>query len=116
MATFFINTDLNTQTRFDIVKFIEFVGDNYDPLNSFILNNIKRLKSIGQYSIISEKRPDLISSILYGDTQYWWLIMLYNDIYDISDLVAGKIINYPSQQALENFYVRLFTLEKTKIV
>jgi hypothetical protein len=41
--------------------------------------------------------------------------MLYNDIYDIADLTAGKIINYPSQQALENFYVRLFTLEKTKI-
>jgi hypothetical protein len=40
-------------------------------------------------------RPDLVSQSFYGVPDYWWLIMEYNDIYDIADFTAGKIVRLP---------------------
>lgn len=112
---FYLNNDLNTITRYDFVKFIEFNKDNLDPLTSYFLYELKNIPYTEELTIISEdKRPDLLSYNLYGTTQYWWIIMLYNNILSINDLVPGLRIKKPSLSAIESFYVNASILQKTK--
>ena len=43
-----------------------------------------------------EHRPDLISDIFYGTPEYWWLIMVYNNIDDpFEGLNVGDQIKVP---------------------
>ncbi len=43
-----------------------------------------------------EHRPDLISDIFYGTPEYWWLILLYNNIDDpFEGLNMGDQIKVP---------------------
>ena len=43
-----------------------------------------------------EHRPDLISDIFYGTSEYWWLILLYNNIDDpFEGLNVGDQIKVP---------------------
>jgi len=107
MSQFFINLDLETEKRFDMSKFLEFT-DNYDSLTSKFLLDLKKLKPIFTFVIThEEKKPDLISQLIYGDTQYWWIILYYNDITEIDELVSGKILQYPSLEDLEDLYFSL---------
>ena len=111
---FYIDTEFDTNTRFDTIKFVEFNKDNIDCVTSFMFSNISALPSIGTYTILyEENRPDLLSYNLYGDTQYWWVLMWYNSLLSINDLVNGLVISYPSLSSLENLYTRASTLAKT---
>lgn len=104
---FFIDLDSNAQDRFDLSKFMEF-SDNYDPLNSAILTDIKSLPIGGQYNVHGEDgRPDMISHRIYGNSQYWWVILLYNSKLDYNDIATGDVLNFPSISGLEEFYFSL---------
>ena len=51
------------------------------------------------------RRPDLISYAEYGDPDYGWLIMEYNDIFDPWDeLYPGRTLKIPSLKQYYNFY------------
>ena len=43
-------------------------------------------------------RPDLVSAKVYsGNIQYWWVILLFNDIRDpFSEMVSGMLLKIPS--------------------
>ena len=111
---YYINNSISVDTRFDPMKFFHFNVDNVDPLNAFMITNIKKLPSIGTYTVLKEeKRPDLISYKLYDDTQYWWILLVYNDILDISNLKSGTIISYPDKAYFETLYQRASLLRKT---
>lgn len=43
-----------------------------------------------------EYRPDIVSYKAYGTPDYWWRILEFNGIYDISDFRAGRNIRIPS--------------------
>ena len=93
MSLFFVNLDRDTKKRFGISKFMEFLGDNYDPLTSDFLLKLPNLKIGGEYKIQKDElRPDNISFNIYGDTQYWWVIMLYNGINELNELTSDKTI------------------------
>ena len=110
---FYINNNIDTVTRFDTIKFFDFVDDNIDPLTSFMLENIKSLPSNGSYMVLNEeKRPDLLSYKIYEDTQYWWLLLVYNGILDISELKAGTLIQYPAKEHIEILYQNASLLRK----
>ena len=95
MGFFFINLDLETPTRFDFAKFIDFDIDNFDPITSNLLHDIQEIKVGGKFIIKGQDgRPDQISYAIYQDYQFWWLIMLYNGIFDINELINGKVLNY----------------------
>lgn len=48
-----------------------------------------------------ENRPDLISSVFYGEPRYWWFIAQYNKILDpYSEITAGRILLIPSPDRL----------------
>ena len=110
---FYLDEGLSTTTRYDMAKFIKFDGDVFNSLDSFYVTNFPKLPYIGQYIITSEAgRPDLLAYNLYGSTQYWWLLLWYNKILDITDLKAGTPINYPSYSDMEDLYVLASTYQK----
>lgn len=111
---FFLNLDLETDERFDISKFFD-ITNGFDPLTSYTLDQLKKLPVKGNYAISGEDgRPDLVSYRIYGSTQYWWLLMFYNDKINIEDIKTSDILYYPSLDDLENFYFSL-KIKQTKL-
>jgi len=42
-------------------------------------------------------RPDLISYKMYGSVEYWWIILLINNIEDpMTELTTGTVIKIPN--------------------
>lgn len=110
---FYINDDIETVKRYDGIKFLD-IHDALDPLNSFMIININKLPEYGTIMITNQElRPDLLSYRIYGDTQYWWLLLKYNNILDINELYNGRIIRYPSLDDIEYMYERASILKKT---
>lgn len=107
MSLFFINLESNSPNRFDPEYFFRYT-DNFDPLTSSFVKDLKNLSQFGQYVVqVEEGRPDLISFKIYGDTQYWWIILLYNDIIYIEDIQIGMSLKFPSLSDLETIYFSL---------
>ena len=47
------------------------------------------------------KRPDIVSSLVYGSPAYTWFILQYNNIVDVNEeFVAGKAIMLPTRERL----------------
>ena len=112
---FYINTDLESKERYDMAKFSEYLTDNFDILNSYFVHKLKSLAEFGQYAVqAEEERAELISFKIYGSTQYWWLLLLYNDLTAWEQLTAGLTLKYPSITSLEDLYFSLNTLENTR--
>ena len=108
MAQFFLNSKVVSSERFDMEKFLEFT-DNADPLNSKFLSELLRLPVRGQFVVEGEEaRPDRLSYRIYGNTQYWWILLMYNKKQDPDAIASGDVINYPSLQELEQL---LFSLK-----
>lgn len=106
--------DIETEyiKRFDFAKFTAFENNNHDILTSYFLDKIKDLPIRGVFTITYEEyRPDIISRKIFRDTQYWWLIMEYNNISNIFELTNGKELYYFSINELENLYFSLTSSE-----
>jgi hypothetical protein len=105
---FFINLDKDGPTRLEPSKFFSYT-DNYDPLTSYFLSELRNLPAAGYFTITGgeEGRPDNLAHKVYRDTQYWWLLMAYNDITNINQFTIGLELKYPSISAVENLYFSL---------
>lgn len=93
----FLNLQLNGKTakRFDMMRYMAFREGYYDAVSSYFLQEARMLPAIGLYKITDVPfRPDMISFDLYGDTQYWWLVMLYNDEIFLEKLTQGRKLSY----------------------
>jgi hypothetical protein len=44
----------------------------------------------------NEYRPDLVSQVAYGFSDYWWRIMEFNGIKDIKEFKSGITIRIPA--------------------
>ena len=109
---FHFNSDIDSAIRFDISKFVPWseIG-GMDYLRSWLINQLGYLPPIGDYKITTEEnRIDLLSYKIYGDTQYWWILMQYNGIIDMNDLKTGTILSFPDQADLEDLYFRVKSL------
>lgn len=107
-------TDLNYESpeRFDLGTFLQFNQDNYDILNSFFLHDFLKLPIVGTYVVQKEeKAPDYLSVNIYGRHEYWWLIMLYNNIFDYRHILTGMVIKYFSINDLESLVYKLRSTE-----
>jgi hypothetical protein len=110
MTLFYINTELETPRRFNSEKFMEFLNGNYDILTAYLYNRLKELPLSGVYKVISgEANPALISYRIYGDTQYWYLLLLYNDVIDFRDVKIGDRIKFFDLSDLEDLFFILRT-------
>lgn len=96
-------------------RFIDFDEDNFCILDSYLCTQLKKLPYAGAVAVTTqENRPDLLSYDIYGSTQYWWILMLYNDYLSPTELTSGALVKYPSLNDLENIYFTLSTKQKTK--
>lgn len=112
---FFINLAVQSEERFDLAKFLSFDEDRFDPLDSFFLLELPNLQSRGQYAVQNEvKRPDLISDRFYGTTEYWWIIMAYNSMLSVEELVAGTVLEIPSEEDISKLFFRLRPLDQAQ--
>lgn len=112
---FYVDTDTTTIDRYEFSKFMEFTDDGvFDPFSSYMLLQIPKLQCVGKYKIKREEyRPDLLAWSIYGDTQYWWVLLWYNALTSPLELTMGLEISYPSLTALENLYTNAALLQKT---
>ena len=109
---FYIDLDLETIKRYDIAKFLQYENDSFDMVSSYFIWKLKSLSKVGEFFVSAEEnRPELISYKLYQDVQYWWLLMMYNDIFNFQEIPAGTIIGYPDLSQLEDLYFNLKSLD-----
>lgn len=108
MSLFFLDLENNYTERFDMGRFMRYDADNYDPITSDFIRRLKNLKAEGRFTVQGEDgRPDLISHKVYNDTQFWWVILMFNDIFEVESLVTGMQLNYPARESLENLFFKL---------
>jgi hypothetical protein len=102
------NPQIAGMKRFDIARFL-FSRDGYfDAASSYLIQNLPSLPMIGYYIIVDTPfRPDTFSFDIYGDTQFWWMLMLYNNIIDIRNLPQLTKINYFSLSDLDNMFSKM---------
>lgn len=84
-------SDLIFYSDFQILTF-----ETYDRLYNSSTST-KEIDNIIYYVITAgtQYRPWLVSNDAYGDPGYWWLIMEFNNLFDIEDFSAGKTIKIP---------------------
>ena len=112
---YYINNDLQTSVRYAMSKFMEFDTDSFCILDSYLCTQLKKLPYSGAMTVVTQAgRPDLLSYDIYGNIQYWWLLMLYNDLSSPTELVAGITVSFPSLSSIENLYFTLSTKQKAK--
>lgn len=104
---FYIDNETQTIDKYDMAKFMDFTDDGvFDCINSYFLYQIPKLPLSGQYTVRKEEgRPDLLAYNIYGDTQYWWILMWYNSFIKPQDIKNGITIKYPSISAIEQLYL-----------
>lgn len=107
-SLFFIDLNTDAVSRYAPENFMQYANGNHDPITSDLLMTLKNLQSGGQFTINGqESRPDQIAQAIYGDTQYWWIILVYNSITSIDQLVNGLQLGFPQVAALEDYYFSL---------
>lgn len=105
---FFINTDYISDERYSLEKFMPFLEDNFDVLDSYFLENLNLLPVLGSFTITTEEyRPDLISYRIYNTVSYWSLLLLYNSVKDLDELITGRSLNYFDARDLESLFFSL---------
>jgi len=115
---YYINTSRDIPKRYDIAKFVEwytppFDTPVYDILFSYFWTQVVNLPQGGTFVVSGEEnRPDLIAYKIYGDTQYWWILLLYNGLVKNEDVTAGMELKYPLLFDLEALYFKLMGLSK----
>lgn len=103
----------DARRRFDLARFIVMRNDCLDVANSAMLEQLMDLTSVGTYLISDDAgRADMVSYNVYGDTQYWWLLLTYNNLIRNEELRAGMTINLFSLDDLSNLF---FSLSRSQI-
>lgn len=105
---FYVNLDIETASRYDLERFIAYTNTNHDILDSYFLQALKKVPFTGETAITTEEgRPDLLANTIYGNPNYWWILMYYNSLVDPSELISGMVIKYPAISDLESIYFTL---------
>lgn len=77
------------------------------------------------YNIQAGDRPDTIAHKYYGDSGYYWLVLLFNEIHDpifgwplfnqeFDDYIKGKYGSIPAAQGLTDHYRKILTQKQVK--
>jgi hypothetical protein len=100
MSIFFQNKNNQYSTNIDMAKFISFDEETGRPsiLTSYFITQIRQIKNYEVVSITNEllEAPDFVSFKRYQQNHgYWWVIMIYNNLLDFSELSFGMQIKVP---------------------
>jgi len=85
-------SDLIYYSDFDILTF-----ETYDRVYNPNDSRRKDPEGIKFYQITrgTQYKPWLASDDIYGDPGYWWLLMEFNNIFDVEEFTTGKTIRVP---------------------
>ena len=98
----------DVRQRFDMSHFMEFTSGWYDSMNSEFIEWIIRASPDGWYTVREPSgRPDLVSYNIYGDTQYWWILLMYNEIICPWELETGMEIKFISKNRMLDRWTEL---------
>ena len=106
--TFYMR-NYESEEKFDISKFMNYVEGVYDVLDSPFLNRLQQLPTIRYYNVdVGYKEIDLIASSVYGDSMYAYLIQYYNN--DLRETFPeGTILNLFDASDLEELFHEIST-------
>lgn len=96
--------NVKANPRYDLARFCEWNSDAdmYDITTSDFVEKLTKLPVAGEIQItVDEERLDNLSYKLYGSTQYWWVLALYNYLPNFKYLRNGMIIRFFSISDLE---------------
>ena len=114
---FYIDETIQPTERFAAEKFMKYEEGTYDPLTSFFMEQIHKLPEGGYKAIRGDEgRPELLSFNIYGTMQLWWILMEFNDVIEVDELIATMNIKNPTLRNLEDLYFRLKALKKASEV
>ena len=108
ISTFYYNY-IDTPVRYESSKFFPFseVG-GFDIIRSYFAQQLGYIPEFGDMEIVTnEGRIDLCAVDALGETQYYWLLLMYNGIIDVNELTTGKILKIPDRNKLEELYFRV---------
>ncbi len=105
---YYFDFDYESTERYDAYKYLDKTEGTIDILTSYFIIEVQKLNSVGIYKITTEAyRPDLLSYRIYGHVQYWWILLLYNNIISYNELEINKEILFPSLEDIEDLYFSL---------
>lgn len=100
---------VETPVRYESSKFFPFseVG-GFDIIRSYFAQQLGYIPEFGDMEIVTnEGRVDLCAVDTLGETQYFWILMMYNGIIDVNELKTGTILKIPDKNKLEELYFRV---------
>jgi len=80
-----------------------------DYLSAKYQKTLQEIQQFAYYTIgiAGESRPDIISNLVYGQSDLWWIICMYNGITNpIYELTVGKKIKIPNRTAVDSMLQR----------
>jgi len=108
ISTFYYNY-IDTPVRYESSKFFPFneVG-GFDIIRSYFAQQLGYIPEFGDMEIVTnEGRIDLCAIDALGETQYYWMLLMYNGIIDVNELTTGKILKIPDKDKIEELYFRV---------
>lgn len=107
---YFLNADYQSSDHLDLAKFMEYKEDAecYDVLPSYFFNQLMKLKVYGTYTVTHEVlAPDLIAKTIWGNENLYALLLMYNKINSVEEIVSGKVLVYPNFSDVERLFLQL---------
>ena len=106
MPAFFLDKTF-VGSAVDMARFANFDQGSYDPITSYLFMRMPYLEMAGkvQIAVKWEHRPDLVSYHLYGITDYWWILLMYNDLIHNEEVITGMVLNYPSKPSIDTYII-----------
>jgi len=107
MTIFFQNKE-QYDTSLDMAKFVDFDDENSGRpsyITSYVINQIKQISRYETIKVTNElvEAPDYISYKKYqGSHAFWWIIMIYNNLLEFSEIKYGMELKIPSITDVNN--------------
>lgn len=100
---------IETPVRYEFSKFFPFNElSGFDMTRSYFAQQLGYIPEFGDMEIITnEGRVDLCAVDGMGQTQYFWILLMYNGIIDVNELSTGTILKIPDKNKLEELYFRV---------
>lgn len=105
-----MNSILNKfkRTNFYKIQTINGIIENdlvTNKFDSFIITRPVKYYTLSRADI---QRPDLLSLKIYGDLQYWWILLKVNNIDDVwNDMTPEKIIIVPDLEDIDDWLIKI---------
>ena len=98
-------SDFYKKVVVDGVTELDFMNN---PLSGFVMSYKPQYYRVASSDLM---RPEIISYKCYGSEEFWWIIMLVNNVDNpLLDLIAGQILIAPNKLDIYTFQKKYRTI------